>query len=891
MPWETLTLNDGATMPSIAFGTWTLGNGQSVIDQVDQALNVGFEHIDTAQSYRNEVEAGQAFKESGLSRSDLGVSYVDLYLIHSPRLANPDIPTVWAQMEKVKSDGLAKSIGISNFGVAETEVLLASAKIKPAVNQILFHPYVYAQQAAIVEAAKKDGIVIEAYSLLSPITRQPGGPLDKPLAQIGERLGATADQVLMAWAKAKGVVVVTTSSKESRLKGYLSAADLNLTSADISDIDIAGTIGTRRLASRTFIRRLAAVAVLQLNGLEVMDRSSDTTTLSPTPFSPFSSAYSCGSEGGTSDEPADLGQLAAVFEVLRTEFQPRTQLPTIPRTGTPTSSLLVSPSDGEDGPSTTWSRTDSLAYSDYSDGEYGENGDENAGSGPGDGSALDQPSLGYLDGVLGFSSRRAREACCTAGRPVRVGGASSQSQASTSESAWRHVIEPRRKRRRKRGRQHGTGTTSASGTHTDNGPDVDAEGAATPVGDTLDGSSSGERWSHGKSMPSTPPQGTSRSLRRGKGTEPTTVTIPGTSSTIPLHPKLSHSRSTPSLRVMIPTPPDARVLRLRTLATKLRMLFVEDARTLSSVLLNDIPEADGFIDPRGRPPEGDDSPIHVFVDHSNILIGFLNHLRRFPIHGLRPGPTHLSHIALALVLERGRPVSRRVLATSSPLYQPMEGAERLGYEVRVYARVPDLGDGADRVKAKRNVSSNTNGDSDPGPPMAIPNAGISHSNSYTRVHGTTRGRDHSRSTSLTLPTYAHASPGMSANPGGRIRFREQGVDELLQLKLHQVLADADSPPPYGATIVLATGDGNAGQFNADGFRGAVRTALRKGWRVELYAWEYGLSRAWAKEFGNGGGSGSGSDAHGKAGIGGENPYGDRFKIVGLEKFASDLLEL
>ncbi|KAI5119231.1 hypothetical protein M0805_002156 [Coniferiporia weirii] len=614
----------------------------------------------------------------------------------------------------------------------------------------------------------------------------------------------------------------------------------------------------------------------------MMDRSSDTTTLSPTPFSPFSSVNSCGSEGGTSDEPADLGQLAAVFEVLRTEFQPRTQPPTIPRTGTPTSSLLVSPSDGEGAPSTSWSRTDSIAYSD-SDGDYGENGE---GSVPGD--ALDQPSLGYLDGVLGFLA--AERAKLTAQREAGArGGASSQSQASTSESAWRHVIEPRRKRRRKRGKQHGT-STSASGTHADDDPDAGAEGAATPVGDVLEGSSSGEHWSHGKSMPATPPHGTSRSLRRGKGLEPMTVTVPGSTSTIPVHPKLSHSRSTPSLRVTIPAPPpDARVLRLRTLATKLRMLFVDDARTLSSVLLKDVPEVDGFIDPRGRPPEGDDPPVHVFIDHSNILVGFLNHLRRYPIHGARRTPTHLSHAALALVLERGRPVSRRVLATSSPLYQPMEGAERLGYEVRVYARVPDLSDGIDRTKVKRNAAGNANGDSDPGPPLPILNPGLSHSHgqSYGHSQAHARGQNHSRSTSLTMPTYAHASPGMSGSPSGRIRFREQGVDELLQLKLHQALADTDAPPPRGATIVLATGDGNAGQFNADGFRGAVRTALRKGWHVELYAWEYGLSKAWMKEFGGGGDSGS--DLKGKAGA--ESLYGDRFRIIGLEKFAQDLLEI
>ncbi|KAL5483484.1 hypothetical protein ACEPAI_8716 [Sanghuangporus weigelae] len=294
MPWDPVTLNDGRSMPSIAYGTWTLGNGQGVVDQVDQALNVGFSHIDTAQAYQNEAEAGQAFKESGLARNDvfittkwsgrdgldiqtsihnslknLGVDYVDLYLIHSPRLAQPDIPTVWAQMEKVKADGFAKSIGISNFDAAQTAELLAHAKVKPVVNQILFHPYVHVRQAPVVAASKAAGIVIEAYSLLIPITHLPGGPLDKPLARIGARLGATADQVLMAWAISKGVVVVTTSSKESRLKGYLSAADLELTTQDIADIDAAGAIGQRRMSARVFLQRAVVVALVGAAALGV----------------------------------------------------------------------------------------------------------------------------------------------------------------------------------------------------------------------------------------------------------------------------------------------------------------------------------------------------------------------------------------------------------------------------------------------------------------------------------------------------------------------------------------------------------------------------------------------------------------------------------------------
>lgn len=287
MPWDTIKLNDGHAIPSIAFGTWTLGNGQGPIDQVDQALSIGFNHIDTAQSYRNEQEAGQAFRESGLSRSDvfittkysglngldieisiqnslknLGVSYVDLYLIHHPRLATPDIPTAWAKMEKIKNDGLAKSIGVSNFGVTELQILIASAKIKPAANQILLHPYVYAKQAPILLYAAQHGIVIEAYSALIPITHQPGGPVDKPVNAIASRLNATADQVLLAWVKAKGAVVVTTSSKKARLEGYLSAANLALTEDDVTAIDAAGVRGTRQQTARTILRRAAVVMLV-----------------------------------------------------------------------------------------------------------------------------------------------------------------------------------------------------------------------------------------------------------------------------------------------------------------------------------------------------------------------------------------------------------------------------------------------------------------------------------------------------------------------------------------------------------------------------------------------------------------------------------------------------
>jgi len=274
MTWSTIKLNDGTSIPSIAIGTWQLGGGDVGTGRVEQALEVGFAHIDTAQMYGNEAEVGRALKETGLSRSDvyittkwsgtngldiptsirnsvanLGVDYVDLYLIHFPSLAVPDIPTVWSQMEQVKADGLAKSIGVSNFTENQLAILLASAKVKPVVNQIQLHPYAYRQQLPTIEYAKQNGIVIEAYSPLVPITRRPGGPLDEPLKGVASKYGATPEQILLAWAKAKGTIPVTTSSKKLRLEGYMAAGDIELETKDIESLDTAGAAGSLSLRS------------------------------------------------------------------------------------------------------------------------------------------------------------------------------------------------------------------------------------------------------------------------------------------------------------------------------------------------------------------------------------------------------------------------------------------------------------------------------------------------------------------------------------------------------------------------------------------------------------------------------------------------------------------
>ncbi|WVQ85123.1 hypothetical protein IAT38_007288 [Cryptococcus sp. DSM 104549] len=265
MPFGTKTLNDGRKIPAIGFGTWKIPK-EVTAGQVDQAIDVGFDHLDTAQVYRNEEEVGQALKESALARKEvwittkwsgvddkgprqsieeslekLGVEYVDLYLIHHPRLAKGDIPGTWKELEKIKKDGLAKSIGVSNFGVQELQELLASATIKPVVNQILLHPYVIHSTTPLLDYLAKNDIVAEGYSSLFPLTSRPGGPVDKPVNDIAKRLKVKPEQVLLAWSKAKDAVVISTSSKKERLESYLDVGDITLSKEDIAAIDKAGT--------------------------------------------------------------------------------------------------------------------------------------------------------------------------------------------------------------------------------------------------------------------------------------------------------------------------------------------------------------------------------------------------------------------------------------------------------------------------------------------------------------------------------------------------------------------------------------------------------------------------------------------------------------------------
>jgi len=191
------------------------------------------------------------------------VTYVDLFLIHFPTDVQ-DIPTAWKEFEKIKAAGLAKSIGVSNFSVQDLELLLQDAKVVPAVNQIRFHLYNYKENVALLDFANKHGIVVEAYSPLTPITKSPGGPVDAVTERIGARIGATPAQVILSWVKSKDIVIVTTTSRKERLQEYLAVGDLSpLTADDIRELEAAGAQGPKTMARRVgeIVLNLALVAV------------------------------------------------------------------------------------------------------------------------------------------------------------------------------------------------------------------------------------------------------------------------------------------------------------------------------------------------------------------------------------------------------------------------------------------------------------------------------------------------------------------------------------------------------------------------------------------------------------------------------------------------------
>lgn len=151
----------------------------------------------------------------------LQVSYVDLFLIHTPSFPpnSPSIPEVWAAFEKVQRAGLARSIGVSNFTAPQLRSLVSSASVKPVLNQVELNPY--CTDPALFSFCKEHDIVLAAYSPLAPIRMFKSGPLTGVVNRIASELGRTPAQVLLRWVIEGGHVAVTTTGNEERQKEFL----------------------------------------------------------------------------------------------------------------------------------------------------------------------------------------------------------------------------------------------------------------------------------------------------------------------------------------------------------------------------------------------------------------------------------------------------------------------------------------------------------------------------------------------------------------------------------------------------------------------------------------------------------------------------------------------
>ncbi|KIP07209.1 hypothetical protein PHLGIDRAFT_105937 [Phlebiopsis gigantea 11061_1 CR5-6] len=286
-----ITLNNGVEIPALGLGTWQ-SKPEEVVHAVEYALKeAGYRHIDCAWAYGNEKEVGEGIRRSGVPRGEifvtsklwstrhhdvegsldeslanLGLDYLDLYLVHWPVHLNPNgnhpnFPTLpdgsrdivkdwpisktWEQMEAVLKKGKVRSIGVSNCSEKILEQLLPHASVVPAVNQLEIH--LYNPQHELIEYLKARGIVPQAYSPLGST----GSPLlqDETATAIAHKHGLQTSDVLLGYLVAKGYVVlpksVTPARIASNFTGALAAAKA-FTKEDIEKLDGVAASGKQK---------------------------------------------------------------------------------------------------------------------------------------------------------------------------------------------------------------------------------------------------------------------------------------------------------------------------------------------------------------------------------------------------------------------------------------------------------------------------------------------------------------------------------------------------------------------------------------------------------------------------------------------------------------------
>ena len=252
---EYKTLSNGVKIPIIGFGVFLIKEDGVCERCVSDALEIGYRHIDTAQAYENEHQVGAAISKSNIPRDEifittkvrfayyggyayesvmrsldaLGVDYIDLCLLHQPY---GDVHRAWRDLERLYSEGLLRSIGVSNFYPDRLADLSVYSDVSPMVNQIECHPLFARRQD--IKWCEEFGALPEAWS---PFGRGRGGLFENAvLTEIGEKYGKTAAQVMLRWNIQRGIIVLPKSEKRDRIASNFDVFDFTLTEDDMQRI-------------------------------------------------------------------------------------------------------------------------------------------------------------------------------------------------------------------------------------------------------------------------------------------------------------------------------------------------------------------------------------------------------------------------------------------------------------------------------------------------------------------------------------------------------------------------------------------------------------------------------------------------------------------------------
>lgn len=252
-----VSLNDGRAIPQLGLGVWRTPNDVAV-EAVRTALAAGYRHIDTAAAYQNEDGVGRGMAQSGVARQDiflttklwnddqgydttlaamdrslqqLGTDYVDLYLIHWPSAYRGKFIDSWKALVRLREEGKARSIGVSNFEGDYLDQIIDATGVAPVINQIQLHPRF--QQKAMRAKHAELGVVTESWSPLGQ-----GKLLEHPaIAAIAARHGKSPAQVIIRWHLDQGLVVIPKSVTPHRIEENFAVFDFALSAADRAEID------------------------------------------------------------------------------------------------------------------------------------------------------------------------------------------------------------------------------------------------------------------------------------------------------------------------------------------------------------------------------------------------------------------------------------------------------------------------------------------------------------------------------------------------------------------------------------------------------------------------------------------------------------------------------